>query len=46
MSKQRWWDEYQSLNLCGGTISFILEDDEEKTPILTKKNQSARMTIS
>ena len=33
MGKQTWWDDYQSLNLCGGTISFILEDDEDMIEI-------------
>lgn len=33
MGKRRWWDDYQSLNLCNGTISFILEDDEDMIEI-------------
>ena len=33
MDKRRWWDDYRSLDLCGGTISFILEDDEDMIEI-------------
>ena len=33
MIKRSWWDDYQSLNLCGGTISFISEDDEDMIEI-------------
>ena len=28
-----WWDNYQGLNLCGGKINFILEDDEDMIEI-------------
>lgn len=33
MGNRRWWDDYRSLELCGGTISFILEDDEDMIEI-------------
>ena len=29
----KWYDEYQSLNLCNGRIEFILEDDEDMIEI-------------
>ena len=28
-----WWDDYQGLNLCGGKINFILDDDEDMLEI-------------
>lgn len=33
MDNRRWWDDYQSLNLCNGKIAFILEDDEDMIEI-------------
>lgn len=29
MRTHAWWDDYQGLDLCGGKITFISEDDED-----------------
>ena len=33
---KKWYDDYNKLNLSGGKISFILEDDEDMIEILYK----------
>ena len=36
MNRTNWYDAYKKLDLCGGQIAFLLEDDEDMMEIRSR----------